>query len=39
MKTKGKELVKIIDICHSCAHEIFSSCNKYQYLPEQTKLG
>ena len=38
MKTKGKELVKIIDICHS-AHEIFSSCNKYQYLPEQPKLG
>ena len=23
MKTKGKELVKIIDICDSCAHEIF----------------
>ena len=39
MKTKGEELVKIIDICHSCAHEIFSSCHKYQYLPEQPKLG
>ena len=35
MKTKGKELVKIIDICDSCAHEIFFSCSKYQYLPEQ----
>ena len=23
MKTKGKELVKIIDKCDSCAHEIF----------------
>ena len=23
MKTKGKELVKIIDICDICAHEIF----------------
>ena len=23
MKTKGKELVKIIDICDSSAHEIF----------------
>ena len=23
MKTKGKELVKIIDICNSCAHEVF----------------
>ena len=23
MKTKGKELVKIIDICDSCAHEFF----------------
>ena len=23
MKTKGKESVKIIDICDSCAHEIF----------------
>ena len=35
MKTKGKELVKIIDICDSCAHEIFFSYSKYQYLPEQ----
>ena len=35
MKTKGKELVKIIDICDSCAHEIFSGCSKYQYLLEQ----
>ena len=24
IKTKGKELVKIIDICDSCALEIFS---------------
>ena len=23
MKTKGKELVKIIDICDICAHEVF----------------
>ena len=23
MKTEGKELVKIIDICNSCAHEVF----------------
>ena len=23
MKTKGKELVKINDVSHSCAHEIF----------------
>ena len=35
MKTQGKELVKIIDICDSCAHEFFSSCSKYQYVLEQ----
>ena len=23
MKTKGKELVKIMDICDSCVHEVF----------------
>ena len=35
MKTKGEELVKIIDICDSCAQEIFPVCSKYQYLLEQ----
>ena len=30
MKTKGKELVEISDICDE-----FSSCSQYQYLLEQ----
>ena len=30
MKTKGKELVEISDICDE-----FSSCSHYRYLPEQ----